>query len=89
MTLVAFLRGATSLGCLTAGLLFLKFWKSTTDRLFLWFALAFWILGVDYAVLGLVPIGDEWQVSVYVVRLIAFAVILYAILEKNRPVRPR
>jgi hypothetical protein len=39
-------------------------------------------------VLGLVPLADEWQVSVYVVRLIAFLVILYAIVDKNRPRTP-
>jgi glucose uptake protein GlcU len=83
--LVAFLRGATALGCVIAGLLFYKFWKTTTDRLFGWFALAFVILGVDFTVLGLLPRASEWQLPVYLVRLVSFAVILYAIVEKNRP----
>jgi hypothetical protein len=87
MTLVAFLRGATALGCLVAGLFFLRFWRTTTDRLFWWFALAFMILAIDFTVLGLVPLATEWRVYVYGVRLLAFCLILYGIIEKNRPAK--
>jgi hypothetical protein len=84
MSLVPFLRGAVALGCLLIALFFLRFWRTTTDRLFLWFSIAFVILSVDYVVLGLLPLATEWRVPVYGVRLVAFGVMLYAIVSKNR-----
>jgi len=84
-TLVVFLRGATALGCLVAALFFLRFWTTTRERLFRWFALAFLILALDFAFLGLVPQATEWRVYVYGARLAAFCMILFGIIEKNRP----
>ena len=82
--LQALLRGATAMGCLAAGLIFLRFGRTSSDRLFLLFAIAFWILGLDYVLLGLIRSATEWHLPVFIVRLIAFALILYAIAEKNR-----
>ncbi len=79
-----FLYGATTLGCLVAGLFFLRFWRETADRLFVYFALAFWTLGVNYALLALVSLGNEWRLYVFMVRLAAFCLIVYGIIEKNR-----
>src|ERR671920_402959 len=58
---VIFLRGVTTLGCAIAALFFARFWRTTTDRLFLWFAIAYSILAVDYVVLGLWPEANEWR----------------------------
>jgi hypothetical protein len=82
--IVAFLRGVTAMGFAVAGLFFFRFWRASLDRLFLLFALAFWILAVDYVVLGVVPLATEWGLSVYTVRLLAFGLILFGIAEKNR-----
>ena len=82
--MTAFLYGATTMGCAIVGLFFLKFWRESLDRLFLLFALAFWILAVDYAVLGMVAFATEWRVYVFTVRLVAFGLILYGIYDKNR-----
>ena len=84
MTLVIFLRGATALGCAVIALFFLRFWRTTLDRLFLWFALAFAILAIDYTILGLLPAANEWRLSVFVIRLFAFCLILFGIIGKNR-----
>jgi hypothetical protein len=84
MTLVAFLQGAVAMGCLIAGTVFCRFWRQSSDRLFLSFAAAFWLLGISYALLGLVAFATEWRVYVFVVRLLAFCMILYGIAEKNR-----
>ena len=84
MNVVIFLRGATCCGCVVIALLFARFWRTTTDELFFWFAVAFAILAVDYAVLGLWPLANEWRVSVFLVRLAAFCFILYGIFVKNR-----
>jgi len=83
MTAVAFIQGAVAMGCLVAGIFFLRFWQRSRDRLFLRFATAFWMLAVSYVLLGLIAF-TEWRVYVFVVRLAAFCTILYGIFEKNR-----
>ena len=66
-----------------AALLFLRFYRKTRDRLFAFFAAAFAIMAANR--LGLIFTNDnEVQTSFYIVRLLAFALILYAIIDKNR-----
>lgn len=80
-----FLLGATTMGFLVAGLFFLRFWWQTHDRLFAIFALAFWMMGVNRLVLAFFIEADEASnLPVYIVRLLAFSLILVAILDKNR-----
>jgi hypothetical protein len=81
---VLFIQGAVTMGCAVAGTFFLLFWQRSRDRLFLWFAVAFWMLAVSYGMLGTIALATEDQVYVYVVRLLAFCTILYGIFEKNR-----
>lgn len=80
----AFLQGTVAMGCGIAGLFFLRFWRDARDRLFLLFALAFWLLAVSYVFLGVISFATDWRVYVFVVRLVAFCLILYGIFEKNR-----
>ena len=42
VTLNAFLQGACTLACWAIGLFFLRFWRVSRDRLFLFFFAAFW-----------------------------------------------
>jgi hypothetical protein len=84
MTLYDFLSGAVAFGFLVVGLFFLRFWNRTRDSLFLWFALAFWLLGMGQAILALADIPAEERSSVYLIRLLAFSLILFAIFRKNR-----
>ncbi len=80
----AFLHGATAMNCAVIAVYFLRFWTHARDRLFLWFACAFAGLGVERAVLGMLPYATEVREYVYLLRLLAFALISYGILEKNR-----
>lgn len=84
MTLHDFLSGAVALGFFVCGLFFLRFWRRTRDRLFLAFALAFGLLGLGQAILTLANLPTEESSSLYLIRLAAFAVIIVAILGKNR-----
>ena len=84
MTLYDFLSGAVTFGFLIIGIFFLRFWSRTRDPLFFWFALAFWLLGGGQAVLALSNIPVEERSSVYLIRLAAFSLILFAIFRKNR-----
>jgi hypothetical protein len=80
-----FLLGATTMGFFVAGLFFLRFWRQTQDRLFAIFALAFWMLGVNRVIFAFLIEADEaLSLPVYIVRLLAFSLILVAILDKNR-----
>jgi hypothetical protein len=82
--MVTFLYGAAAMACIVIGLFFWRFWRQSLDRLFLMFALAFWILAVDRSVLGLVAFSSEWRGYVFLLRLLAFCLILYGIVDKNR-----
>ncbi len=78
--------GAIAAGYAVAGLFFLRFWRDTRDRLFALFALAFFTLAVNRVASGLLSPPD--RDSVYWVRFAAFAVILLAVVDKNRSGRP-
>jgi hypothetical protein len=84
MTLYDFLSGFVSCGFVVAGLFFLRFWKRSGDSLFIWFAVAFWLLGAGQALLALGNIPVEERSSIYLIRLAAFLLILFAIVRKNR-----
>jgi hypothetical protein len=80
----AFLVGVITATSLTAGVFFLRFWRTTRDRLFLGFGAAFTIEGLNRAVsLWLYPSPESDRLLVYGVRFIAFALILIAIIDKN------
>jgi uncharacterized membrane protein HdeD (DUF308 family) len=82
-----FLLGAVSMGFAVAGLFFLRFWKETKDRLFLAFAAAFFIEAVNRGALALSAKPNEGAPFFYVVRLLAYVVILVAVADKNRASR--
>jgi hypothetical protein len=86
--LVPFLSGAVVMGFLVAGLFFLRFWKRTRDRLFLAFTLAFWLLGLTQGLLAFSVVPVEERSWLYLLRLTAFVLILWAIWDKNARQRP-
>lgn len=88
MTLYDFLSGSVALGFLVCGLFFLRFWRRTGDVLFMAFAAAFALLGLGQSVLALANLPTEERGSVYLLRLVAFAVIIFAIVRKNRASQP-
>jgi len=87
MTLYDFLSGALAFGFGVCALFFLRFWRRTREELFLAFALAFLLLGVGQTVLDLANIPTEERGSLYLLRLLAFLLILAAIYRKNRQAR--
>lgn len=83
------LVGAIAAASLAAGLFFFRFWRSTRDRFFLLFALSFWIEGANRVVLyELAGLDDDAPVY-YLIRLLAYGLILAAIIDKNRGPRRR
>jgi hypothetical protein len=80
----AMLTGAIALGWLVATLFFLRFWRRTRDRFFLLFALSFGLEAANRVALGLLSEANEDLPAVYLVRLLAYGLILAAIWDKNR-----
>jgi hypothetical protein len=82
-----FLWGALSLASAVAGLFFFRFWILTRDRFFVFFALAFWTLALHWTGLGIADPGIETRHYLFLVRLLAFILIIAGILDKNRSAR--
>jgi hypothetical protein len=80
--------GAIIMAAFTISLFFTRFWKNTGDRFFLFFAVAFGIEGLSRLLLGLLNYSSEYEPLIYSMRLVAFLVILVAIIDKNRSKKP-
>jgi type IV secretory pathway component VirB8 len=79
-----FLSGATALACFAVATFFFRFWRETRDRLFLLFALSFVFMTINRTVLVLFTPSKENEPFVYLLRLAAFVVIAFAVIDKNR-----
>jgi uncharacterized membrane protein HdeD (DUF308 family) len=79
------ITGAIAMASLIIALFFLRFWRSAGDRFFLWFALSFGIEGVHRIVTALTFDEHEDSPWHYLIRAAAYALIIWAILEKNLP----
>jgi len=84
-----FMRGAIAMACLVAGMFFLRFWRRTHDRLFIAFAASFWLLGLTRLAVAITMNQSEHRIFIYAIRLIAYLLILVAIVDKNRGAVPR
>ncbi len=78
-----FFLGAIAMADLVAALFFLRFWKKTRDRFFLFFSAAFLVDTVDRVLLSFLQVPAEDEPFLYTLRLVTFGLILVAILDKN------
>ena len=83
MKVDSFLLGVIATASLTAGVFFLKFWSKTRDSLFFVFGLAFVIEVLNRCATLMLAKPNEGSPYIYGVRLLAFLIILAAILHKN------
>ena len=79
------LMGAVAMASFIAALFFLRYWRQTRDGFFLLFAIAFALDAATRLVLGFTRVSDETEPLFYVARLVSFGLILFAIIQKNRP----
>ncbi|MGV3590469.1 MAG: DUF5985 family protein [Gammaproteobacteria bacterium] len=79
-----FLLGIIVTASFTAAVYFLKFWRNTHDPLFMAFAAAFTIEGLNRLTYLFLESPNEGSPAIYIVRLLAFLIILVAIVRKNR-----
>ena len=82
--LIGFFIGVIVVASLAAAMFFLRFWRESNDTLFLAFAIAFTMEGFNRARFLFEDKPNEGSPSIYLVRLVAFLIILAAILWKNR-----
>ncbi|MEP7306679.1 MAG: DUF5985 family protein [Acidobacteriota bacterium] len=64
-----------------------KPWTATRDRLFLYFAGAFWVFALQWATVGVLHLPVETRHYLYLPRLGAFLLIIVGIVDKNRRAR--
>ncbi len=79
-----FLLGVVATASVTAGVFFLRFWRDTRDSLFLAFAIAFIVEGLNRTAMLFLSQPNEGSTWIYLVRLLAFLLILGGIIHKNR-----
>ena len=75
-----FMLGVIAMGFLVAAVFFLRFWRETRDRLFAFFAAAFLLMAVMRPLLGN---GQPDNLAFYLIRLVAYVIIIIGILDKN------
>ena len=68
--MLPFFNGISACGSFVAGVLFLRFWRDTRERLFFWFALAFWMFTVNWIAVSLLRPIDEARYLYFVPRLL-------------------
>lgn len=78
-----FLLGAIAMASFIIGVFFLRFWRDTRDRFFLFFAISFILEALNRAALSLTVNPNEDQPLFYFVRFLSFVLILIAIAHKN------
>lgn len=79
-----FIEGAIMMGNAVAALFFLSFWRRTRDRLLLAFSLSFGLTALLRLVQSIVRVPSEHAHYLYLIRLFAYGLIVYAIVYKNR-----
>jgi len=81
--MIELLSGALLLSYLIAGAYFFRFWQRIGDRLFLHFAVAFWLVALNQLVTSIPNVSDETAGYEYLLRVLGFVLIIIAIVDKN------
>jgi hypothetical protein len=84
MPINAILVGAIVMAAAVIALFFLRYWRQTRDRFFLYFSLAFMLEATQRLLGAMRPVDAPDAPLYYLIRLAAYALILVAIIGKNR-----
>ena len=79
-----FLMGAIAMASWIAGLFFLRLWRESRDRLYALFACAFWLEALARTALLGVENPAEAYPTRYLLRLVAYGLILFLISARAR-----
>jgi Family of unknown function (DUF5985) len=61
-----------------------RFWRTTGDRFFLFFAVALAVEALVRIVLGLGAVSQESEPFIYLLRAVSYGLIIIAVIDKNR-----
>ena len=79
-----FVWGVLTTESAVAAVFFLRFWRLSGDRLFVYFALAFAAMTINWIGLSVMDPAFDSGHYMYVFRLLAFVLIIAGIVDKNR-----
>jgi hypothetical protein len=82
-TLNVFLYGVLTGLAFVAGVFFVRYWRTSNDRFFMFLAVTFRSLAANWASLVWNP-SEEHAAYIYLPRLFAFGTLLVGIADKNR-----
>jgi hypothetical protein len=82
------LLGGIAVGGVVAGLFFLRFWLMTNDRLFLYFSFALFLMSLSRVLMAISEVSSDEHPVIYLVRLVAYGLIIFGIVDKNRKKPP-
>lgn len=82
-----FLSGVVVTLSIAIGLFQLRFWRKTKDRLFVWFFVSFVFFAFTRCGLFVLDDDSETRTYFYLLRLVAFLLIIVAVVDKNRRAR--
>lgn len=83
-SVIVVLQATAATAAMVVTLVFLRFWRRTADMLFAFFAGAFSLLALSWYLLALINPVEEARPYIYGLRLIAFTLIIAAVIQKNR-----
>lgn len=76
--------GAIILACFVVSLYFLRFYRDTRERLFLFFSAAFGLEGINRILLAMSENPSEGDPRLYLLRAFGYTLIIVGIIDKNR-----
>jgi hypothetical protein len=82
--LAPFALGAMATASFVAALFFLRFYRETGDRLFVFFAAAFCLESINRTLFAFASNPREGDPTLYLLRAFAYSLILVGIWHKNR-----
>ncbi len=88
LVIKAMLLGGITVGTVVAGLFFLRFWLMTNDRLFLYFSFALFLMALSRVLMAISAVSSDEHPVIYLVRLVAYGLIIFGIVDKNRKKSP-
>ncbi len=77
------ISGLTTMGFLVAGVFFFRFWSRTREMLFAIFGLSFFLLVANQLVTHAFGLPEQELFWAYLLRVIAFLLLIAAIVTKN------
>jgi hypothetical protein len=82
--LAPFVLGGIAMASATVALFFGRFYRDTRDPLFLYFSAAFALEAISRTLLAFSPSPNEGEPALYLLRALAYSLILAGIVQKNR-----